>query len=216
VILDEADARYVCDFIRHGGDPAAFLERFAGSVSPGFDPSVDLERIGMANQTTMLASESLRFQGMVRQAMIDRYGEENVDDHLVAFDTICPATQQRQDALLALLEEPLDLALVIGGYNSSNTGHLAKIASRVVPAYHIQSVREIRSATEIRHRGTDGEMRVSEGWLPGGEVRIGLTAGASTPNLEIGRVVRRLIEFRGGEVPEPTSSEDRASVLPTS
>ena len=167
-----------------------------GAYSEGFDPERDLERVGMANQTTMLASESLTVQEMVREAMIGRYGQETVAEHLIAFDTICPATQERQDALLCLLQEELDLAIVIGGYNSSNTGHLAKIAAGYVPTYHIQNVEEIQDARLIRHRTTKGEMTETENWLPEGDLRIGLTAGASTPNLEIGRVVARVLEFR--------------------
>jgi 4-hydroxy-3-methylbut-2-enyl diphosphate reductase len=152
----------------------------------------------MANQTTMLASESLEVAARVRSAMADRHGPESLHERFVAFDTICSATQERQDALLQLLEEPLDLALIVGGYNSSNTGHLAKIAAKRVPTYHIQHAGEILSGEEIRHRDpTGGEVVTSRDWLPAGEITIGLTAGASTPNLEIGRVVRRVLDCRG-------------------
>jgi 4-hydroxy-3-methylbut-2-enyl diphosphate reductase len=196
VVLNVDEVQAVCDYIRGEGDREEFLKRFEGAYSEGFDPDRDLERVGMANQTTMLASESLTVQEMVRETMIARFGEDNIADHLIAFDTICPATQERQDALLCLLQEPLDLAIVIGGYNSSNTGHLAKIAAGYVPTFHIQNVEEILSAEVIRHRNTKGEMVETAGWLPEGELRIGLTAGASTPNLEIGRVVQRVMEFR--------------------
>jgi 4-hydroxy-3-methylbut-2-enyl diphosphate reductase len=202
VILNEEEAGLVCEYIRGRGDREAFVRRFAGSMSPEFDPDLDLGRVGMANQTTMLASESLRIQGMVRAAMVERYGEDALADHLLVFDTICPATQDRQDALLRLLGEPLDLAVVIGGYDSSNTGHLAKIAGKVVPTYHIQNAEEILSPERIRHRASDGAVRVTEGWLPSGRLRVGLTAGASTPNLEIGRVVARIVECRGGTLPD--------------
>jgi 4-hydroxy-3-methylbut-2-enyl diphosphate reductase len=196
VVLNVEEVQAVCDYIRGEGHRDEFLKRFAGAYSVDFDPDRDLLRVGMANQTTMLASESLLVQDMVRKAMISRFGEAAIGDHLIAFDTICPATQDRQDALLSLLQEPLDLAIVIGGYNSSNTGHLAKIAAGYVPTYHIQNVEEILSGTRIRHRTTKGGMTETEGWLPEGDLRIGLTAGASTPNLEIGRVVERLLEFR--------------------
>ncbi len=196
VILNEAEARVVCEYIRGGGDRAAFLARFAGAMSAGFDPDRDLVRVGMANQTTMLASESLRVQEMVREAVSGRYGAEAVAEHLVAFDTICPATQERQDALLRLLEEPLDLAVVIGGYDSSNTTHLAKIAARVVPAYHIAGADEILGPGRIRHRTGTGQVVETREWLPAGPLRIGLTAGASTPNLEVGRVVERILACR--------------------
>jgi 4-hydroxy-3-methylbut-2-enyl diphosphate reductase len=203
VVLSLEETRLVCDYIRGRGDRAAFLERFGPAASPGFDPDADLVRVGMANQTTMLASESLEVAALVRAALAERYGEEEIEEHFVAFDTVCPATQDRQDALIRLLdEEPLDLALIVGGYNSSNTGHLAKIASRRVPTYHIQYAAEILSADEIRHRDTKtGEVAVARGWLPPGPLTIGLTAGASTPNLEVGRVVRRVLDLRGVEMP---------------
>ena len=198
VVLNIEDATLVCDYIRGKGDREAFLRHFKDASSPGFDPETDLERIGMANQTTMLATESLEVASLVKEAMAERYGEEAVDDRFIAFDTICSATQERQDALLTLLEEPLDLALIVGGYNSSNTGHLARIAAGKVPTYHIQFAGEILGPDRIRHRDTKtGEIRETADWLPDGELSIGLTAGASTPNLEVGRVVRRVLECRG-------------------
>jgi 4-hydroxy-3-methylbut-2-enyl diphosphate reductase len=198
VVLNHEETDLVCDYIRGEGDRAEFLERFANAMSPGFDPDRDLERIGMANQTTMLASESLEVAEKVRRAMADRWGEEELAERFVAFDTICSATQERQDALFELLEEPLDLALIVGGYNSSNTGHLAKIASKRVPTYHIQHAGEILSGEEIRHRDPKtGEVGLTRDWLPAGDLTIGLTAGASTPNVEIGRVVRRVLDARG-------------------
>ncbi|MHC4470858.1 MAG: 4-hydroxy-3-methylbut-2-enyl diphosphate reductase [Planctomycetota bacterium] len=201
VVLNLDEAEIVCEYVRGEGDRDAFLARLDGAMSPGFDPDRDLVRIGMANQTTMLASESLEIQRLVREAMADRYGEEALAEHLVAFDTICPATQQRQDALLNLLEERMDLALIVGGYNSSNTSHLVKIAARTIPTFHIENADEILSAEEIRHRATDGNMVVTSDWLPSGPLTIGLTAGASTPNLEIGRVVRKVLSCRGVELP---------------
>ena len=182
VVLNLEETDLVCDYVRSGGDREAFLARFGEAASPGFDPDRDLERIGMANQTTMLASESLEVAKRVRTAMADRWGEEALEERFVAFDTICSATQERQDALHDLLSEPLDLALIVGGYNSSNTGHLAKIASKKVPTFHIQHAGEIVSPEEIRHRDPKtGEVGLSRNWLPAGKVTIGLTAGASTP-----------------------------------
>jgi 4-hydroxy-3-methylbut-2-enyl diphosphate reductase len=198
VVLNLEDTDVVCDYILGEGDRGAFLEHFRDACSPGFDPDRDLVRIGMANQTTMLASESLKVADRVRSAMIERYGEEHLEEHFIAFDTICSATQERQDALLDLLEEPLDLALIVGGYNSSNTGHLARIAAGRVPTYHIQHAGEILGSSSIRHRdAATGEIRETEDWLPDGDLTIGLTAGASTPNREVGRVVRRVLECRG-------------------
>src|SRR5262249_29940625 len=127
VVFDRAETELVCDYVRLGGDRAAFLEHFANAMSPGFDPDVDLQRIGLANQTTMLMTESLEIGDMIRDAMLARYGAANFEARYQAFDTICSATQDRQDAVVALLrEKAVDLMIVIGGYNSSNTANLAR------------------------------------------------------------------------------------------
>jgi len=197
VVLDRDEAAAVCDYIRRGGDRSAFLDRFAGAASPGFNPDRDLERIGCANQTTMLMSESLEIGEMFRRAMEDRYGAAALGEHFRAFDTICSATQERQDAVLALLDEtPLDLMIVVGGYNSSNTCNLARICAERVRTFHIADDTSLVSALEIRHRpigqpSTSGEPEAtSRDWLPAdGPVSIGLTAGASTPNNIVGRVI---------------------------
>ncbi len=138
IVRDADEAERVCDYIRRGGDAAAFLARFAAVCSPGFDPDLHLDRIGVANQTTMLSSESLAIQEMIRSALADRYGGAALPDRFRSFDTICSATQDRQDAVLALLDSRPDLMVVIGGYNSSNTNNLAAMASRAVPTYHIE------------------------------------------------------------------------------
>jgi 4-hydroxy-3-methylbut-2-en-1-yl diphosphate reductase len=203
VVLDREEAQLVCDYIRGGRDAAAFLERFAEAVSPGFDPGRDLQRIGCANQTTMLMSESLEIGEMFRQAMAERYGEEALPRHFRAFDTICSATQERQDAVLALLEQSrLDLMLVVGGYNSSNTCNLARLCADRVPTYHIADPDCLLSAAEIRHRPVGapstvaGVERVTRGWLPSsGALSVGLTAGASTPNNIVGQVIESLERF---------------------
>ncbi len=205
VVLDKVETAVVCDYIRHGGDRAAFLARFGGAVSEGFDPDRDLRRIGLANQTTMLMSESLEIGEMFRQAMADRYGEAALGTCYRAFDTICSATQERQDAVIALLDEhPLDVMVVVGGYNSSNTCNLANICAERVPTFHIAEPGCLVSADEIRHRPVTPpgapRQKVSEttatGWLPATRpARIGLTAGASTPNNIIGEVVQRLETF---------------------
>src|SRR5207248_3887543 len=125
VVLTLAETDYVCDYIRHGGDKREFLEKFKGAYSPGFDPDVHLQTVGVANQTTMLRGETEEVQRRVRQAIIDRDGPELAEKNFRFFDTICGATQERQDALRELLNVPMDLLLVVGGYNSSNTSHLA-------------------------------------------------------------------------------------------
>ena len=199
VVRDEQEADVACQFIRHGGDAAAFIAAFGAAMSPDFDPARHLERIGCANQTTMLMSESLRIGEMFRHAMIDRYGPDGIAERFRAFDTICSATQERQDAIIQLLDEAdLDLMVVIGGYNSSNTCNLARISAERVPTFHISDPGCLVSPAEVRHRpiGQPSTTAVDEmttaGWLPEGPVRIGLTAGASTPNNTVGQVVERL------------------------
>ena len=205
VVLDRDEAAIVCDYIRHGGDRAAFMARFAGAASPGFDPDTDLARVGCANQTTMLMSESLEIGEMFGAAMRDRYGAEQLTQHFRAFDTICSATQERQDAVEALLDsETLDLMIVVGGYNSSNTCNLARICAARVRTYHISDPACLLSAERIRHRPVgapstaSADEVVTENWLPReGRVVVGLTAGASTPNNIVGQVIETLERFTG-------------------
>jgi len=195
VVLNLEETEEVCDYIRHGGDKNNFLARFRDAVSAGFDPDRDLQRIGLANQTTMLMSESLQVQELFRQAMLDRYGEARMSARFRAFDTICSATQDRQDAVVTLLkEQALDLMIVIGGYNSSNTCNLARICAEKVPTFHIADPECLESADLIRHRpaGEKSEGR-TEQWLPrAGQLSIGLTSGASTPDNQVGATVNRL------------------------
>ena len=200
VLFNQQETAVACEFIRHGGDPQAFLARFEQAVSPGFDPVRHLSRVGLANQTTMLMSESLEVQSMLRAAMSDRYGEEVLDAHMQAFDTICSATQDRQDAIVALLrDEPVDLMLVIGGYNSSNTCNLARICAESRPTFHIADPDCLLSREEIRHRPVGQKAEVTtRDWLPpSGPLSIGLTSGASTPDNLVGAAVRQLEAFCG-------------------
>ena len=200
VVLDREEAAIVCDYIVHGGSREAFLARFSGASSPGFDPDRDLVRVGCANQTTMLMTESLEIGEMFGAAMRARYGVEALAAHFRAFDTICSATQERQDAVIALLDaHHLDLMIVVGGYNSSNTCNLARICAEKAPTFHIAEPDALLSTSEIRHRPVGapstvkGLEAVGKDWLPGQRpVVIGLTAGASTPNNIVGEVIRRL------------------------
>ena len=202
VLLDKDEASAVCEYIRRGGDRQAFIARFGAAASPGFDPEADLIRVGCANQTTMLMSESLEIGEMFRAAISDRYGVAALAEHFRAFDTICSATQERQDAVTALLDErPLDLMLVVGGYNSSNTCNLARICAERVRTFHIADPECLVSADEVRHRPvgapstTVGREESTKGWLPSGLLNVGLTAGASTPNNIVGQVIKRLEAF---------------------
>lgn len=197
VVLNRDEAGAVCSYIRAGGRREEFLARFQASASPGFDPDQHLARVGCANQTTMLSSESLEIGEMFRAAIRDRYGDDELPHRFRAFDTICSATQDRQDAVNALLaEQPVDLMIVIGGLNSSNTCNLARICSGRVPTYHIADPSGLLSSDAIRHKpvGHPAEMTTT-GWLPGGNVTIGLTSGASTPDNLVGAAIRRLEEL---------------------
>ena len=203
VVVDRAEATAVCDYIRRSASPdptlrTAFLERFERATSPGFEPDLHLARIGCANQTTMLSTESLEVGELFKQAMRERYGEAELTARFRSFDTICSATQDRQDAVVKLLEdEPVDLMLVIGGYNSSNTCNLARICAEHVPTFHVAGPEGLLSADDIRHRSVaDKREVVSAGWLPrSGNVRVGLTSGASTPDNLVEIVVRKLEGF---------------------
>jgi 4-hydroxy-3-methylbut-2-enyl diphosphate reductase len=199
VVLDSDEAAEVCAYVRAGGGKRRFMERFREAASDGFDPDVDLERVGLANQTTMLMSESLAIGEQFRKAMTDRYGEEALGAHFRSFETICSATQDRQDAVVALLDgQQLDLMIVIGGYNSSNTGNLARICAARLPTFHVADAECLRSPEEIRHRqvGATSET-TTPNWLPHTPrpLRVGITAGASTPDVIVGSVIERLAAF---------------------
>jgi len=199
VVLDMGEARLVCDWIERGGDPAALQQRFASALSQGFDFSLDLERVGVANQTTMLSSESLAIAEEVRRSMERKYGSAEAPQHVRSFDTICSATQERQDAVLQLLAQAPDLLLVVGGYNSSNTAHLAELAvSRGVRTYHLEDSSCIElEGGGLRHRPIGSAEEVTAtGWLEG--VRsLAVTAGASTPNNKIGETIVRVCAVAG-------------------
>lgn len=200
VVRDRAEAELVCAQIRGEGMASEeFLERFSKALSEGFDPERDLERVGVANQTTMLANESLFISGMLEAAMKDRFGAEALPEHFRRFDTICSATQDRQDAIIALGErEQLDLMLVVGGFNSSNTANLCKIAGRYAPSYHIAGPEEILDAGRIKHLPPgEKELVEAQDWLPKAPLRVGLTSGASTPNSIVAAVIERLGELCG-------------------
>lgn len=204
VVRDIPETHVVCDYIRQGGDRETFLSRFRNSVSQDFEPERDLARIGLANQTTMMCSESLEIQKLLREAMVARYGEASISGRFIAFDTICSATQDRQDTLMELLRSTkLDLVLVVGGFNSSNTGHLAELGSEYAPTYHVENEQGLVSSDEIRYRDPkSGSVVTAQGWLSAGKLSIGVTAGASTPDNIVGRVIERLLEIRGISIEE--------------
>ena len=199
--LEETD--YVCHYILQGGDRREFLEKFKGAYSPGFDPDQHLQAVGVANQTTMLRGETEEVQCRIRAAMEQRHGSANLPRHFRFFDTICGATQDRQDALGKLLADPPDLLLVVGGYNSSNTSHLAEMGEKLLPTFFIKNAAKMVSDQLIvhynQHIGKEVETR---DWLPAGRVTVGITAGASCPNNLIEDTIRRLFELKGVSVQE--------------
>lgn len=203
VVFTLAETDYVCNYIVNGGNKTEFLEKFKGACSEGFDPDAHLVAVGVANQTTMLRGETEEVQRRLKTAMIQKYGEADVDKHFRFFDTICGATQDRQDALEKLLREPMDLLLVIGGYNSSNTSHLAEMGEAKLPTYFIKNAAMMASEKMIRHwnQHTHEEVETLD-WLPPGKITVGITAGASCPNNLIEDAIRRLFQLRGVSVQE--------------
>jgi len=196
VLRDKQETAYVCGYIAAGGDKAEFMSKFRKAADKNFDPDRDLERIGLANQTTMLSSESLEIADMLRAAMAQRYGAEQLTTRFHSFDTICSATQDRQDSVRDLEKHRPDVMIVIGGYNSSNTYNLAKIAAEFTRAYHIEDATAILSADAIRHKPVSRKDEVvTHGWLPREARVIGITAGASTPNNQIGETIERILSF---------------------
>ncbi len=197
VVLTLDDIDYVCDFLEKGGDAEAFRERFRNAMSEGFDPEIHLGRVGVANQTTMLKSETEEIQRRVRDAVVRRDGNEA---NFSVFDTICGATQERQDALFEMLETPLDLLVVVGGYNSSNTTHLVEIGEKELPTFFIRSATCLASLGEIVHYDIHRKEEVagySEALASERPVVVGITAGASCPNNLIEDTILKVFELRG-------------------
>ena len=198
VVYNLAETDYVCDYILNGGSKEQFLEKFKGAYSPGFDPETHLQAVGVANQTTMLRGETEEVQRRLKAVMIKKHGATEIERHFRFFDTICGATQDRQDALQKLLAEPLDLLIVIGGYNSSNTSHLAEMGEAKLPTFFIKNAAKMDSEKLIVHYDQHQRKEVeTRDWLPAGKITVGITAGASCPNNLIEDTIRRLFELRG-------------------
>lgn len=205
VVRDMAEAKLVCDYVEGRAGAEALTSRLGHGMSPGFDPAVHLQRIGVANQTTMLARESLAIGEEVGAAMQRARGDAARERDFRTFDTICSATQERQDAVIELLREPLDVMVVIGGFNSSNTISLAALCAEQVPTYHVESPEGIDPENGTVHHRVPGPKHYeadTPDWLPLGEIRLGITAGASTPNSKIGEAVIRILATRGLELPD--------------
>lgn len=197
VVLNLEEAEYVCDYILNGGNRDEFLAKFERACSSGFDPETDLVRVGIANQTTMLKSETEQIGKLFEHTMMRKYGTTQLNQHFVSFNTICDATQERQDAMLNLVEEPLDLMVVIGGFNSSNTTHLQEIAiARNIPSYHIDDAMRIGPGNRIEHKPLQQDVVIEENWLPDGSLVVGITSGASTPDRAVAEVVEKIFQLK--------------------
>jgi 4-hydroxy-3-methylbut-2-en-1-yl diphosphate reductase len=196
IVQNLEEAEWVCNYILSGGKKRQFLHKFAGACSKHFDPDKHLDKVGVANQTTMLKGETERIGKLFEHTMLTKYGPDKLDQHFLSpGDTICDATQERQDAMLELVEEPLNLILVVGGFNSSNTGHLQEIAqARSIPSFHIDGPDCIGPGNVIRHK-SDSKILQSRDWLPKGEVVIGITSGASTPDQVVAQVLKKTFDL---------------------
>jgi len=198
VVLNLEETDYVCDYIRRGGEQQPFLEKFRDAMSEGFDPDLHLKRVGVANQTTMMRGETEEVQRRIQAAVRDRDGAAGIEKNFRFFDTICGATQERQDALKEMLERKMDFLLVIGGYNSSNTAHLAEMGEAKLPTYFILNASQMESADSIRHYDQHHKKEVvSENWLPQRPFVAGITAGASCPNNLIEDAIVKLFALHG-------------------
>lgn len=195
IVLNLKEAEYVSNYILNGGDRGEFLSKFKNACSAGFDPDQDLERLGIANQTTMLKSETELIAKLFEHTMMRKYGPDQINEHFLSFNTICDATQERQDAMFGLVDEKVDLMVVIGGFNSSNTTHLQEIAiEKKIPSYHIDSAERILSGNRIEHKPLGQDLEIQENWLPDGKIVIGITSGASTPDKVVEDTINRILE----------------------
>jgi 4-hydroxy-3-methylbut-2-enyl diphosphate reductase len=198
IVRDMQDALKVGEFIRGRSSGATLLSEFAGKLSPDFDPERDLTRVGVVNQTTMLATETQAIADYFRQVMVEKYGPESITEHFAdTRDTLCYATNDNQDATYELLRMDAGLAIVVGGYNSSNTSHIVELCARQFPTYFINSEMEIKSRNEIHHFDYPNKVkRVARDFLPErNPVKIVLTSGASCPDTLVDRVMLRLLDF---------------------
>jgi 4-hydroxy-3-methylbut-2-en-1-yl diphosphate reductase len=198
IVLNVSQAEYVASYMLNGGDKAEFMAKFDQAHSLGFDPDRDLQCVGIANQTTMLKGDTEAIGKLFERTMIKKYGPDKVDEHFWSFNTICDATQERQDAMFELVEEKLDLMLVIGGYNSSNTTHLQEIAvEQSIPSYHIDSADRILEGNRIEHKPLGQDLVIQENWLPAGDIVVGVTSGASTPDMVVEMAIERIFAGKG-------------------
>lgn len=198
VVQDMKDSEKLADYIKKDKSKKEFYTEFENKFSEGFDPEKDLQRVGVVNQTTMLATETQAIADFFKQVMREKFGESNLKNHFAdTRDTLCYATNDNQDASYELLKTGADLAIVVGGYNSSNTSHIVELCEKEFPTYFINSEMEIKSPTEIHHFDYHHkEKKVTNGFLPKqNPLKIVLTSGASCPDTLVDRVMLRLLEY---------------------
>jgi 4-hydroxy-3-methylbut-2-en-1-yl diphosphate reductase len=199
IVLNLEQAEYVANYILNGGDAAEFMNKFSHAHSEGFNPDEDLKQIGIANQTTMLKSETELIGKLFERTMMRKYSPSQLTEHFQTFNTICDATQERQDAMQLLVKEKLDLMVVIGGFNSSNTTHLQEIAiERGIASYHIDCAERI-DTNGIEHRLLDGNLQITRDWLPKGAITIGVTSGASSPDIVVADIVENIFALKAAK-----------------
>ena len=197
-VKDMKEAEMVVDYIINGGDKEAFLKYFEKAVSKGFDPDTMLDKVGLANQTTMYKKETRAIGQLFQKAMMKKFGPVEAKDHYMEFDTICDATQERQDAMFSLVDADIDLMVVIGGFNSSNTTHLQEIAvERGIPSFHIDSAVRVGPGNQVEHKPLHREeLTVEKDWLPAGKISVGVTSGASTPDRAVQEVIEKIFDIK--------------------
>jgi len=197
IVKDMDEAQYVAKYIAEGGDKEEFMRKFKNAVSKGFDPDVHLSKVGLANQTTMYKRETKEIGRLMEVTMLKKFGPQELSQHYSEFDTICDATQERQDAITDLVDtdktDKLDFILVVGGFDSSNTAHLKEIPEKAhVESYHIDRAERIRPDNTIEHRLVDGTITVQQNFLKKGKMTIGVTSGASTPDKSLEDCLERI------------------------
>ena len=201
VVLNLEEAEYVADYILNGGDRDEFLAKFKNAHSEGFDPDRDLHCLGVANQTTMMKGETEQIGKLFERTMLQKFGPAELNQHFMAFNTICDATQERQDAMFKLVDEQVDVVVVIGGFNSSNTTHLQEIAvEKGLRSYHIDSGDRIHPDGNLEHKPLGQDITTAADWLPEGKITVGITSGASTPDKVVEDVIERIFMLKASVV----------------
>ncbi len=198
VVLNLAEAEYVANYILKGGNRDEFLSKFTNAHSAGFDPDKDLNAVGIANQTTMLKGETEQIGRLFERTMLKKHGPLELNEHFHSFNTICDATQERQDAMFSLVDADIDLMVVVGGFNSSNTTHLQEIAiERDIPSFHIDSAARVGPDNRIEHKPLHSDELANDvGWLPPGKISVGITSGASTPDKAVQEVIEKIFVIK--------------------